>query len=74
MSSRLILGSKPARLIYSTKATQKSPIRWSRKADGRNYCIGSKLRHQHFPGVGMASSSNAKGSAFKGAVSACPRA
>ena len=74
MSSRLVLGSKPARLIYSTKAEQKSPIRWSRKADGRNRCIGAKLRHGTFPGVGMASTSNAKGSAFIGAVRACPKA
>jgi len=73
MSSRLILGSKPARLIYSTKATSKSPIRWSRKADGRNRCIGSKLRKGSYPGVGMASKSNAKGTAFTSAVRACPR-
>lgn len=70
MSSRTSL-DKPLRLVFSTKATKKSPIRWSRKADSRNICIGQNMRGD-FPGVGMATPGNAKGQAFTSAVRACP--
>lgn len=71
MSSKLVLGSKPAILIYSTKAKQKSSIRWGRKRDARNICIGQKLSGQRHAGVGIATPGNSKGAAFKTAVAAC---
>lgn len=71
MSSRTTL-NKPLRLVFSTKATQKSPIRWGRKADQRNICIGQQLSRTSAPGVGMATAGNSKGQAFVAAVRACP--
>jgi len=67
MASRMTVGSKPMRLVVGSGG-----IRFSPRASSRNRCIGARLRGGKFPGVGRASRGNAKGSAFRSAVNACP--
>lgn len=68
MSSRMLLGSKKAVLIIG----RSGKIRWGRKPDHRNACIGAALRGKAHPGTGKASPVNSKGQAFTSAVRSCP--
>ena len=48
-------------------------LRFTKRASGYNTCIGQRLKNQRHPGIGRASKTNAKGSAFLSAVAACRR-
>ena len=67
MASRMLVGSKPMRVVLGAGGG----LRFSPKASGFNRCVGGALRGGRHPGTGVATRQNSKGQAFAAAARSC---